>query len=316
MAAFAAYRMDRILESLPGLLILLAEGLAVALLAMIGHTIWTLTHPPRRTFASAIAAGRPTDPAKLDGVESFETWAVRTRGMDLPVWDVPGRNQAGPIIVLTHGWGDSRLGSLVRIPGLLDRASRLIAWDMPGHGDAPGRSTLGHREPDDLVALLERLGSDRPLVLYGWSMGAGVSIAAAAMLAGRAGSPRVIGVIAEGAYRFADSPPRNVLRLRGLPYRLNLPAAMWCIGIDAGIGPAWRGYDRAPMAAALACPLLFIHGELDEVTPIAAAKEIAASAKDSRVEMIRGAGHVGLWSDPALRARAEAAIEWLLPSRG
>lgn len=309
--------MDRIIASLPGLLLLLGEGLVVGLVAVIAHTIWTLTHPPRRTFTTALAAGRPTDPSKLTGGPSFEEWTFRSSargGLDLPVWDVKGRHAAGPVVILTHGWGDSRLGALSRIPSLLDRASRVIAWEMPGHGEAPGTCSLGHREPDDLLALVERVGRERPIVLFGWSLGAGVSIAAAARLGELKDPPRLAGVIAEAAYRFVHTPPRNVLIARGLPYRVNLPIALRWIGWRCGAGAAWRGFDRAASAAMIRCPLLFIHGQNDPISPLDDAFALAGAATNARVDVIPGAGHVGLWTDPADRARCESAIEWILPA--
>lgn len=309
--------MDRLIESLPGLLILLGEGLLVALVMLIAHTTWTLTRPPRRTFATALAAGRPTDPSKLDESPAFEEWSFRaaargTRQLDLPVWDIKGRHARGSVVILTHGWGDSRLGALARIPSLLDRASRIIAWDMAGHGDAPGTCSLGHREVDDLLALIARVGRECPIVLFGWSMGAGVSIAAAARIGELREPPELAGVIAESAYRFVDTPARNVLAAKGMPYRANLPIALRWIGWRVGAGSRWRGYDRVPMAGALACPLLFIHGQDDAISPLDDAFALAGAAKNARVDVIPGAGHVGLWSDPANRARCESALDWML----
>jgi pimeloyl-ACP methyl ester carboxylesterase len=218
-------------------------------------------------------------------------------------------------VVLSHGWGDSRLGALSRVPSLLDRASRVIAWDMPGHGEAPGTCSLGHREPDDLLVLLERVGSERPIVLFGWSLGAGVSIAAAARIGELKDPPPLAGVIAEAAYRFVHTPPRNVLLARGLPHRVNLPIALGWIGWRCGAGSAWRGFDRVALAALIRCPLLFIHGQNDPISPLGDAFALAGAATNARVDVIPGAGHVGLWTDPANRARCESAIEWILPAR-
>ncbi len=311
--------MDRILESLPGLLLLLGEGLVVALAALVAHTVWTITHPPRRTFTTALAAGRPTDPSKLPEAPAFEEWSFQaargSRSLDLPVWDIRGRNAGGPVVILTHGWGDSRLGALSRVPSLLDRASRIIAWDMAGHGEAPGTCSLGHREVDDLLSLVERIGRERAIELFGWSMGAGVSIAAAARIGELKDPPELAGVIAESAYRLVGTSARNMLIARGLPYRVNLPLALRWIGWRCGAGATWRGSDRVPMAAAIGCPVLFVHGQEDVISPLDDAFVLAGAAKNARVDVIPGAGHVGLWSDPANRARCESALEWVLPKR-
>jgi pimeloyl-ACP methyl ester carboxylesterase len=167
---------------------------AVACLALLfaGVTIATmrlLTRPPRRTYATALASGRPGDPSELPAPSSqpnhiwaWKKWTLHTLGLDLPVWEIEGLHASGPTIILTHGWGDSRIGALARISSLAPIASRLIAWDMPGHGDAPGTCSLGTNEVDALSNLIERLtaGTHAPIILLGWSLGAGVSIASAA----------------------------------------------------------------------------------------------------------------------------------------
>ncbi|MCC6969936.1 MAG: alpha/beta fold hydrolase [Phycisphaerales bacterium] len=311
--------MGRILESLPGLLLLLGEGLLVALAALILHTAWTITHPPRRTFATALAAGRPTDPSKLDVPLAFEEWTFRAvrgpRAIELPVWDIKGRHESGPVVILTHAWGDSRIGALSRIPSLADRASRIIAWDMAGHGEAPGTCSLGHREVNDLLALIERVGREREIVLFGWSFGAGVSIATAARANELKDPPTISGVIAESASRFVDTAPRNVMIAKSLPYRVNLPIALRWVGWRCGAGARWRGFDRVPMAAMASCPLLFIHGQDDPISPLDDAFALAGAAKNARVDVIPNAGHVGLWSEPSNRARCEWALDWVMARR-
>lgn len=294
-----------------GLLILLAEGLALCVIAGIGYTVWLLTHPTRRTYASALARGRPGTPAELDGRPAFEEWTFKSRGLELPVWDIRGLLPAGegPTAVMTHGWGDSRIGALLRVPALLPCCSRLVLWDLPGHGESPGRCTLGTREVEDLLALIDRVGDTAgPVVLFGWSLGAGISIAAAA-----GGLTGVSGVIAEAVYRLPSTPARNVLRVRRLPYRWNLGPALMCIGLDAGAGPKWRGFDRAVHASGLRCPLLVIHGALDEVCPVEDGRAIAAAAPRGRILEFPDAGHFGLWSDERFAKVCAAEVaEFLL----
>src|SRR5512144_1917979 len=113
-------------SSLLGLAVLLLVGLVIALLAMTVYTIYLLTHPPRRTYASALARGRPGDPGELDpgprGKRPSSSWSVQHGGLDLPVWDIEGDRPDGPIMILSHGWGDSRIGGLTRTPPLAAHA--------------------------------------------------------------------------------------------------------------------------------------------------------------------------------------------------
>lgn len=287
-----------------GLAQLLALGLVIAILSAAAYAAWMLTHPPRRTYASAVARGRPGDPSELPVPRPYETWSFRSGALEFPVWDIPGDSPAGPVIIVTHGWADSRLGALARLPALLPVASRIIAWDLRGHGEAPGICRLGTSEVDDLAALVDRLGAG-PVVLYGASLGGGVSIALAAR---EAFAPRIAAVIAEAPYRMPMTPARRVMHARGLPYRANLPIAFWVLGLGFGAGPGWRAFDRARHAERLRCPLLALHGESDRVCPIEDGREIAAAAPGGEIAVIPGGGHNDLWTDETLAARCTEAV--------
>jgi pimeloyl-ACP methyl ester carboxylesterase len=222
--------------------------------------------------------------------------------MDVPVWDIKGCNDAGPTVVLTHGWGDSRVVSLCRAPVLLAHCRRLILWDMPGHGEAPGRCSLGKHEGADLAALVEAIGREGPApILYGHSLGAGISIEAGAAL----GPERVAGVIAEAPYRRSMTPARNVMRLAHLPYRLNLPLAMLTIR---------PGFDRAEQAARLRVPLLVLHGDADLVCPVADGSEIAAARPGARLVIVPDGGHLDLFTDARFLPTVAAAVASFLDS--
>ncbi|HMN42554.1 MAG TPA: alpha/beta hydrolase [Phycisphaerales bacterium] len=327
-----------------GLLILLALGLLLAWASMVLYTAWVLIHPARRTYGFAVARNLPGDPSELlvgdpptRGL-AFASWTFRSRSRDLPVWDVQGLSPSGPTIILTHGWGDSRVMMLSRLAGLAPLAARLILWDLPAHGDSPpGGFTLRAREHEDLIALIDTLTTDGAtdraaersvpgasrLILYGASLGAGVSIVAAAA---RAARPRpalaspIAAVIAEAPYRIPRVPARNVLRVRGLPYRATLRPAMALLGLRFGYGLSWAlsptagGFDTALHAARLpaSVPLLVLHGSLDPISPPEDAQAIVAAAPKSTLAMIDGAGHNNLWTDPAFAAQCSAAVRSLL----
>jgi len=303
---------------------LIAFAVACFMLLFAGVTIATmrmLTRPPRRTYASALASGKPGDPSELpvpsshpNHTWSWKQWTFRTRGLELPVWEIEGLDATGPTIILTHGWGDSRVGALARISSLAPIASRLIAWDMPGHGDAPGTCSLGTNEVEALSNLIEQLaGSTRtPVVLYGWSLGAGVSIATAASPSANA-TTRISAVVAENPYRLARTPAANVLRLARLPNTVALRASLWLLD-RLGLAPGLtrRNFDREDHATRLAVPLLVIHGEDDNVCPVTDGTEIAAAASKGSISVIPGAGHHGLWTGAATQPVVFEAVRAFL----
>lgn len=348
-----------------GLLSLLAAGLAVYVAALVAFIAWMLTHPPRRGYAWAVARGVPGDPSEVllthdRGARgprpAFEVRTLSIAGRATAVWDIPGDDPDGPIVIVTHGWGDSRVVMLSRLPWLMPVCSRVVMWDLPAHGDSAkgGVCALGASEPAALVELMCEIARERHapgasdvlaanpgILLVGFSLGAGVSLAAAAELSRPEGAckPRaeLAGVIAEAPYRVPLTPARNVLRLRGLPNRCvpnvalallgtaieqRIAGARWGKGqwpaepaavrgtADPGDRAAAKFEDRAALVARLpaGCPLLVIHGDRDEVCPLEDGRAIAKSARDGRLAIIEGAGHLDLWTNAATAARAGAQI--------
>lgn len=287
-----------------GLAVLMLSGLGLFWLICVLMSVRLLTRPPRRTYASALARGKPGDPSELDAPRAFRAWTFEHGGAHLPVWDIEGdqNNRASaPICVMVHGWGDSKLGALPRLPGVMGWARSVVAFDLPGHGESSsGGTTLGVRDPDVVAALVQRgVPAGSPVVLLGWSLGAGAAIAAARKLIEQ--NVRVVGVIAENPYRVAYTPARNVLRFYAMPWRFNLGPALALVGLRLGVGHgrggrAWRGFDRVEHAAGLRCPLLVLAGEQDVICPPEDGRQIAAVAPAGTFRAYPGKGHNDLWS--------------------
>lgn len=272
-----------------GFAILMLEGLAL----LVAFAAWMfarrLRRPPRRVYASAVSRGEPGDPSEADPPRKFESWSLSCGGVECGVWEIVGDDPAGPVIIATPGWGDSRIGVLTRLAGLAPAASRILAWDPPGHGDSRGLCALGTREHEGIIGLARRSGSS-DFVLYGWSLGGGVSVVAGSMLPVRA-------VIAEAPYCLPWTPAFRVMHLAAYPWRVNGPIAFACLGARLGVGPRWRGFDRALHAAKLGCPLLVLHGTDDEVCPIEDGRAIARAVKQGEIVEIAGGRHNDLWTE-------------------
>jgi pimeloyl-ACP methyl ester carboxylesterase len=182
-------------------------------------------------------------------------------------------------------------------------------------------SALGLRETDYLLALIHTLDdrrstsqdeSPRALALWGWSLGAGVSIDAAGCDALR---DRVIAVIAEAPYRLPQTPARNVLALWGLPHGWSLSFALFVLGLRHRCrlwtrehGP----FDRATRARSVAAPLLVLHGDQDDVCPVEDGRTIARAAPHGTIEILEGCGHHGIWTTSDSRASADQAVRAFL----
>ncbi len=299
-----------------GFLLLLALGFALVLAAETLLVLRRLRRPPRRTYAVALARGIPADPSEALPPRHFRpfTFHAPTRPghptSPRAAWEITGDNPAGPLIIASPGWGDSKLGVIPRLPALAPFASAIIAWDPAGLGESPGLCRLAaHADALDLCALVESQHRN-DIVLFGWSLGAGLAIAAAAQLAHR--NTHIAALIAEAPYRMPQTPARNVLRLAGLPHQLNTSIAFFCLGIRLGEGPRWPGFDRAALARSLPCPLLIIQGDSDDTCPLDDSRAIAQAAPHSRLVLIPGAGHNNLWTESPHPAAATAAIHHFL----
>jgi pimeloyl-ACP methyl ester carboxylesterase len=241
-----------------------------------------------------------SDPGELDEPAAFRDVVIEIEGRRLIAWEIEGDAAEGPVVIVTPGWGDSRIGALPRLGALRGWASQVVAWDPPGLGETDGLCGMGVVETRQLRAMVERY-RERGVVLYGWSLGGGASVAAG-------DAAGVIGAIAEAPYRRPITPARNVLRAAGLPWRANLPVAMWLLGARLGMGPGWRGFDRAEAAARVAAPVLVIHGTEDAISPIEDGRRIAESAPAGRLVEIEGGGHNDLWTEPPHRDTCASAV--------
>ena len=69
----------------------------------------------------------------------------------------------------------------------------------------------------------------------------------------------------------------------------------------AAVASRLRGesYDWTPLLRAVSVPTLVIHGERD-LLPVSVAREIVATLKYARLEIIPDAGHMPFWESPEL----------------
>lgn len=289
-----------------GLLTLLGVAAALLLVLAVAALIQGLRRPPRKTYAVALGRGDPTEP-EAAGLTGAAATLRLADGRATQAWFVRGERagEAGaPIVIILHGFGDSRYGALTWAELLIPFASEVVVFDQRGQGEAEADATVsGTREATDVAAVIEQVreresarvaGGDAtesagraPIVLFGYSRGAMVALGAAA----GAARPEVAGVIADGPYRYWHEPVREVLRRRRYPVEPVLTlarGALWLGRADM------RGDDRVQQARRLECPLLVLHGSDDAFCPLASARAIAEAAPAGELVVFEGAGHLDL----------------------
>jgi hypothetical protein len=247
---------------------------AVALVALLGA--WGLRaleplliyHPTGAPRLTPRDAGLPHEEVRFatpDG-ETLQGWwlPAAPRGADR------ARPAPGPVLLFFHGNAGSREHRLHNLQGLHRAGIPVFIFDYRGFGGSSGRPGEGGLIADGVAAhdwLRSRAGG-APIVFFGRSLGGAVAARVALQRPPAA-------LILEST--FTDAP---AMAGRVLP----LP----------GIGRIVRArFDALGAVRRLAMPLLMIHGEADEVVPLAMGRTLfqAAAAPDKTFRAVPGGMH-------------------------
>jgi pimeloyl-ACP methyl ester carboxylesterase len=102
---------------------------------------------------------------------------------------------------------------------------------------------------------------------------------------------RVFGIIGSPAYQ----APREVMRAR---LRASVERAYRPAGVARQLIAIAADGDRSQLLARITAPTHIVHGAIDPLVPVAAAHDLHAKIKGSKLEVIEGMGHdlpQGLW---------------------
>lgn len=247
-------------------------------------------------------------------------------------WQVQGQSACAdigdtalPCVVMVHGAVHNR--SIWEQHGrwLAEEGFATLAPDLPGHGESRGQALEDVAACADwLLALLAEAGVRRA-ILAGHSMGALVALEAAARSAHGHGGVRVEALVLLGAAVPMKVAPAMLAAAEAEPFEAidKMAAYSHARGADQA-----RDTDRALMrqeqsryaqaghgnlllrdlslcdayaggleaATAVACPSTLIVGQLDRMTPAAAASELALALRSRQIEL--ATGHNLMAEDP------------------
>jgi alpha-beta hydrolase superfamily lysophospholipase len=215
--------------------------LTVALLGV------ALPRPMNRRLPSDEGLAYETHQIQMDDRESLEAWFM------------PQRSSRG-IVLLFPPYANSKdaLLPVAKILHNLDYDVLLI--DFRGAGGSSGNdTTLGIREADDVmqsVAYAQRTWSQRPMILYGASMGA---TAVMRSIAQTGITPAA--VILESPFDRLLNTVRHRFTAMGLPAFPGAELIVFWGSVQQHID----GFAHNPVeyASAIKCPVLLLHGEAD-----------------------------------------------------
>ncbi|WP_255442231.1 alpha/beta hydrolase [Corallococcus sp. Z5C101001] len=237
-------------------LLLVTGMLYLALCALAFAAQRSLIYPAPRSSPEALRA-RP----------GFGTVPLAT-GLQVDRFYLPAPPGA-PTVVHFHGNGEQLLGQQGMGQMLGDAGLGFLAVEYPGYGASPGSpSEAGLYASAEAALQLLRDEGVKPedIVLSGRSLGTGVAVEMA-----RRGY---------GARMVLVSPYTSMVAMgqRTVPF---LPATLL-------MRDRYQSQDKAP---GIPIPVLIIHGEDDDVVPVAMGRELGQRFPHATVVTVPGAGH-------------------------
>lgn len=244
----------------------------------------------------------------------------------------------GRPLVFLHGWGTSGRVWDAQVADLAaDHRTITVDWRGCGRSDRPRSGNTLAGNAADVLALVETLGLDTP-VLVGSSVAAHFVVLAAQAAPGRLGG--IVSVDGPGhwptlgmAAELAD------LRVRLAADRA-ATAAEW---VPTWYGPAAGprvhartverilasgtfidalftevgGFDPRPIVTGLDLPAAFVHGGLETQFPLEVSRTLAGLAPQGRLYVVDGAGHMPHEERPeAFNTVLRTALSEMAPALG
>lgn len=210
-------------------------------------------------------------------------------------WLRPDKPNGNCVLVL-HGIGDSRVGSLGFAPMFLREGYAVLLPDSRAHGASEGQFvTYGLLEKYDVVGWTNwmRGSGCRKLYALGESLGASTLILAASIQSGFAA------IVAECAYADLREIAEYRIRQRlGLQTTFSIPIAK--VAVSSAMQYARWVYDLdlyqvSPVRAIARAttPILLIHGLKDSDTPPSHSEKLAWANPRNPLWLVRNAPHTG-----------------------
>lgn len=220
-------------------------------------------------------------------------------------YDLKGK---GPLVLLLHGWGDTRNG-LKLIAQHLSENFTVLSLDLPGFGDTePPKSVWNLDHYAEFIAhTLKKLSFDQPYALIGHSNGGAIAIRG---IANKIILPKKLILIASAGIRPSKTTKRlmytmlaksgNVATL-WMPqrYRLALRQSLYqAAGSDMLVVPELEETFKKTVredvqsdAQQIKIPTLLIFADNDDAIPHGSGSRFHTLISKSKLEQIADAGH-------------------------
>ena len=219
-------------------------------------------------------------------------------------------------VVFVHGTGMDHTVWLLPARFFAHHEFNVLAIDLPGHGQSPGPTPNSIEQMSDKVVAAMDAARLEQAALVGHSMGSLVTLALAARYPDRVRSLALIGTAVPMAVHKTllknaednDHSAIDMLTLWGYSKAAQLGGnenpGMWMVGgtmrlleqskkdvIYTDLKACNQYTSGNSDAEKVRCPTLFILGENDIMTPYNFGQKMSATIVNSKVRLIKGAGH-------------------------
>lgn len=247
----------------------------------------------------------------LDGIDIFAT----TGGRDF--------TPTLPTVIFLHGAGMDQSVWTLLTRWFAHHGWSAVAVDWPGHGRSGGAPLASITDLADWVArLIDALGLERAS-LIGHSMGALAALECAARHPAKLRSLGLVGAAPVmpvhedllAAAQANDHAAIDMVSIWGHGFHAGLGGSLspglWMLGAgqrllerarpgvlhtDLAACNAYQGGLAA--AVQVACPTVIVQGSRDQMTPLKAARELAAAIGGAQLVVLEGAGHMLMAEKP------------------
>lgn len=280
----------------------LGENLAPGLTGRIAFRLFCT--PPRPKQGSHRAAAVKTPAARLEAGTllsvPFPCGSVTAHLFEPPR---PEGSATPPCVILLHGWTGRATAMSGFVQPLLDTGLRVVAFDLPAHGNSTGATLDLPTGVASLAAVARAVGPVEAIVAHSF----GGSIALAALAGTLPAQPRVTAkrlvLIAppssmqEVARWFADRIGLGPRGLRALEARIHAVA-----------GVPVNAFAGAAQLQRHAGPTLLLHCRDDREVPFAHAQALADAGPFVQLEAQSGLGHRRILTAPRIAALVAAFV--------
>jgi len=227
---------------------------------------------------------------------------------------------AKPTAIFIHGALNDHSVWILQTRYLAHHGWNVLALDLPGHCRSAGEPPASVEQAADFVLALMDAAGLQQAALIGHSFGSLIALEAAAKAPQRISQLVLVGVafpmrVSPTLLETSVSAPMKALEMVNVFSRATLappPSALgpgtWVYGASMALGrrvlasnrkvnvfytgfKACDSYQNGLQAMArVTCPVLFVLGKTDQMTPPKAAKELVKLAKDAQVVYLPG-GH-------------------------